>query len=211
MYEFDARTGRYRAPSGRFVSWAVVQATLQDALEVASLEADELARALSAGTVDVDTAAREMQRIIKNTHITATELAVGGRGRMTQADYGRAGQVIREQYAFLQKRMAEVRSGRQAMGRLPGSFRAYVQAGAETMDRVRLALMPARGFTLTRTRLDRAAENCRAGRGVPGCVEEDARGWHPTGEAVAIGQRRCRKACRCTREFQNPATGDTLT
>jgi hypothetical protein len=42
-----------------------------------------------------------MRRVVKNTHLNAIALERGGWANMTPADYGRAGQIIREQYGYL--------------------------------------------------------------------------------------------------------------
>lgn len=207
MYKYDPIAHRYRDIRGRFVAWSEVRRSLFALLDRARSEAVSVGRGVQAGTISLEEAAREMRRIIKSVDITSTELAKGGRGNVTAADWGRAGARIKEQYRYLRDRLAKVARGEPgAMGRLPNNLAAYVQHGAEVYDRVEILEMQIRGADETRTLVSKVADHCRPGKR-PGCVEEQRRGWHPYSEAVAIGQRQCLKGCKCRREHRNSSTG----
>lgn len=91
-----------------------------------------------------------MARAVKNVNYAAVAAASGGVENMTAVERGRAGQIIRQQYAYLRNFAAEIESGKQPLdGRALRRAEMYMQA--------------ARGrFTNRSARGSRPA--CRAGR-----------------------------------------------
>lgn len=210
-YTYDPTAHRYRdLRTGRFVAWQTVERSLYEFLDAAQDEAAEASRALRAGQIDLGGYEARMMRLIKNVHLTSAALAKGGWAQMAPADYGRAGQVIREQYDFLRRRLEAVQSGAQRLdGTLDQRSRQYVQAGKATTARFLREEMRRRGFDQESNRLDPLADHCQPQKR-PGCVEETERGWVPVGDLSLIGQRQCLGGCRCTTLYRNSTTGEVL-
>jgi len=127
-------TGRYRnAQTGRFVSPTVVRAELDAYLANVHEPVMALADALRNGQINLADWQIAMREQIKLTHINAVAEAVGGYQNMTLSDYGRAGQLIREQYGYLQKFAQDIESGKR---RLDGSLgrwaKMYTDAGRKS-------------------------------------------------------------------------------
>lgn len=210
-FTYDPRLHRYRdTHTGRIVPWKQAATELYSALDNYKAEARGLAKALREGTIDVPTWEREMRTLIKDTHSTSTILAKGGRNHMAQSDWGRVGQRVRSEYAFLANRAREVESGRQALdGTLDRRAEMYVEAGGKTFHRALRLEAEIRGYDEERNRLDAQADHCQP-KDRPGCVQVTEWGWVDLGTLPLIGDRQCISGCRCTVEFRNSQTKEVL-
>lgn len=200
-YTWDARSASYRGARGRFVSAQQVREGLDDALDAASARMRALAVQLRERRITLREWQTAMMREVKNVHLYSAAAAKGGWNQMTPADYGRAGQRIRAQYAFLNARAAKIASGEQKLdGSLDRIAAMYGQAGRGTYHVVERREMEARGNDQERN-VRGARDSC------PGCLEATARGWVGIGELVPVGERDCMTSCRCRIIYQR--TGNT--
>lgn len=201
-YEWDSSARRYRGPSGQFIASGRALASLEtDILNLRSVT-DLLADDLRARRMSLVEWRLEMQTVIKHTHLGAAELAMGGRAQMTPADYGRVGQIVREQYGFLEGWVQEIVSGSAPLdGRLGQRARLYVAAARPTYVTIRTHDLRESGFDQERSILT-DAEHCGE------CVSEDAKGWQPIGDMISIGSRTCRVLDKCRAELRNSRTGE---
>lgn len=136
IWEPDAAPGgRYRDKStGRFVKPEVVRGELDTILENSNKDTTQvLAEQLRNRELSVQDWQLEMRAHIKEVHINSIALERGGFQNMTPADYGRAGQIIREQYGYLDKFAKEIQTGEQKLdGTLQARAKLYTEAGRET-------------------------------------------------------------------------------
>lgn len=187
--------GRYRLPSGRFVSRLTVRTTFEQSLANLTKLTDSLAGDLRAGRISLNAWLDEMRDIVKQTHMAAAELARGGRAQMTPSDYGRVGQAVRRQYEFLDRWVAEIKDGGslQTEGRARQYLRAsrshYLSREAEEMER--------RGY-LARNVL-RPGESCAE------CIAETSKGLVAPRFISPPGTRVCRGNCNCFLAFEKVA------
>ena len=134
-------SGRYRDERGRFVASSTVRRELDRYLDNSD-PAKALAEALRGRQLSVADWEVAMRRHVKNTHLNAIALERGGWANMTPADYGRAGQIIREQYGYLKGFAADIASGKQRLdGTLGVRARLYSQAGRNSLYRSKAANM----------------------------------------------------------------------
>jgi hypothetical protein len=125
-------SGRYRDERGRFVASSTVRRELDRYLDTAD-PAKALAEALRGRQLSVADWEVAMRRHVKNTHLNAIALERGGWANMTPADYGRAGQIIREQYGYLRGFANDIASGKQRLdGTLGVRAKLYTGAGRST-------------------------------------------------------------------------------
>ena len=93
---------------------------------------DRLVRDLYAGKVNQQQWTLNAREQIKRTFIAQYMLGRGGRGSMTQADWGRCGAVLKKQYGFLARFEQDLIDGKlseaQAKARLRMYFKASTQA-----------------------------------------------------------------------------------
>jgi hypothetical protein len=132
-----------------------------------------------------------MRAEIKRTHLNAIAMQRGGWANMTPADYGRAGQIIREQYGFLKNFAADILSGKQRLdGTLARRMKLYVDAGRNSFYK---SLHANRKPQITHVMSIRTArDSCKD------CIELD-RKWFRIGDPRYLlpGRRQCNHNCQC--------------
>lgn len=148
-YQWEPDTGvsgRYRdTRTGRFVNGRVVRAELDIYLTNSDDAAAILAQQLRDRGISLADWELAMRREIKRTHLNAIAMQRGGWANMTPADYGRAGQIIREQYAYLRNFANDISTGKQRLdGTLNVRAKLYTQAGRNTFYRSTAANMSAK-------------------------------------------------------------------
>lgn len=157
-FSWDKDLRRYRdADSGRFVRESAVRTARQGIIDRANTEVDALASRLQAGTISVEDWTRSMRDVVKRTTIDQYLLGRGGRNAMTQADWGRIGYRLREQYGYLQRFAQAVDAGQLSDAQIAARAKLYVSATWSTFDRakgaawnIRLPAHPGDGSTKCR-------------------------------------------------------------
>ena len=205
-YTWSLSALRYRdVVSGRFLSTGEALRSLEQDLASLTRRTDQLAADLRSGRLSLIQWRLEMQLVIKHVQLGSATLAKGGRAQMTPADYGRVGQLTREQYGFLEQWTQAIARGEAPLdGRLTSRARLYLDAGTPTYHAVRRAEVRAAGFDEARSIVDPAAEHCDP------CVDEDRKGWQPMAAMIPIGHRDCGNRDRCRVEFRNSTTGTVV-
>jgi hypothetical protein len=187
-------SGRYRDERGRFVASSTVRRELDRYLDTAD-PAKALAEALRGRQVSLADWEVAMRRHVKNTHLNAVAMERGGYANMRPQDYGRVGQIVREQYGYLRGFANDIASGKQRLdGTLGVRAKLYTQAGRETFYRSKQAnLQP--GIDMVRS-VRHARDSCSE------CVSLDGK-WFRVGDPAykLPGQRICTKNCRCSEEY----------
>ena len=194
---------RYRSPDGRFITRVAVRRALEESLTNLERRTDGLHDDLRAGRISLNDWRDEMRMIIKQTQMAALELSVGGRAQTTQADYGRAGQLIRRQYGFLEAWVEQIKAGLPIDNRMEPRAVSYLKAALVAHRTHQRAAFRAAGFDEIRS-IRHPGESCAE------CIAEEARGFVPIGQHVPIGQRQCLNHDNCTEEYRNSQTGEVL-
>ena len=188
-------SGRYRDTStGRYVRGATVRRELDRYLDAAD-PAKALAEALRGRQVSLADAEIAFRRMIKNTHLNAVALERGGWSNMTPADFGRVGQIVREQYGYLKNFGLDIASGKQRLdGTLGVRAKLYSQAGRNSYYRSKAANMSG-GVTHQRS-IRSARDSCRQ------CLDLDRKVFRIDDASFPLpGQRICRANCQCHLEY----------
>lgn len=204
QYGWNDAAGRYiELRSGRFVSESTVRAIVDQTLDGFGARMVALTDSLRGGQLGLSAWQAGMAQEIKAAHLFAAAAARGGWSQLSPADYGRVGQRLRVQYAYLRNRALAIQNGTQRLdGSLIQRTRLYAGAARGTFHAVERVEVAARGFDQERNVLA-PVENC------PGCLAQTGRGWVALGELIPIGQRDCIANCRCTIFYRNSATGVT--
>ena len=189
-------SGRYRdTETGRFIKSATVRRELDTYLDNSDTAARSLAQALRNREISLADWELGMRRHIKNVHLNAIATERGGYANMRPQDYGRAGQIIREQYGYLKNFGNDIASGKQRLdGTLDRRATLYTQAGRESFYRSKHAnLSP--GVDMVRS-IKHARDSCRD------CEYLNGK-WFRVGDpAYSLpGRRQCNKNCRCSEEL----------
>jgi len=140
----------------------------------------------------------EMAKQIKLVHTTAAAGAQGGWLQMSQADWGYTGNLLKNQYGFLDNFAAEVASGQQPLnGRFVRRAGMYGDAGRGSYESMRGRLHRDAGFTEAQRVLG-AADHC------VDCVDW-AGVWKNLAEIEPIGSSVCRSNCACSIIYRSAA------
>jgi len=136
-----------------------------------------------------------MRRHVKNVHLSAIALERGGWANLKPQDYGRAGQIIREQYGYLKRFAGQIASGEQKLdGTLVRRATMYSQIARRSYYQSKRANMRP-DVTHVRTRRS-ARDSCRQ------CLELDMKIFRADDASFPLpGNRICRANCRCHLEY----------
>lgn len=197
-YRWDPNAGpagRYRdAATGRFISHAAVRSQLDHYLDTA-----DPAKALATGLRDKSLSLADwelaMRQHVKTVHLNAIALERGGWANMRPSDYGRAGQIIREQYGYLKNFANDIATGKQRLdGTFPRRAQLYTQAARTSFYKSKHANRQ-EGIDMVRSRRH-ARDSCRE------CIDLDGK-WFRIGDPAykLPGQRICLSNCRCSEEL----------
>jgi hypothetical protein len=191
-------TGRYRdTKTGRFVSPTVIRSELDTLIDNASKGvAEQLTTQLRDGAINLQDWQLAMMKHVKQTTLAAVALERGGFNNMSLSDYGRAGQLIRTQYDYLQNFANEIESGKQ---RLDGTAMAraalYTKSAREAFYVSKQAHGVAAGLTHVRS-IRNSRDSCRE------CLDLDHKIFRIGDPAYKLpGRRLCSKNCLCTEEY----------
>jgi hypothetical protein len=198
-WSFDQDSQRWRYPnSGRAVPEPELRRLLAARQEAVKASMQDNARQLVAGKINAAEFEIRMRAAVKESHLQARLLAVGGKGNATERDFGAVGQRVRREYRYLSEFSALAGKGGLSEAQLV--HRSGMYAGASVRDsyvagRVR-SHMDA-GYTHKRRtgpNDDGTCTTCRTEIG-GGWVAIDAPGWQ-------IGHSECLANCRCNIEFK---------
>jgi len=158
-WQWDDRSKRYRdTSSGRFITTHKA-VTLRDFYtEAVKGDMDKLTRRLTQHKISVQQWTLDMRQIVKETYIDQYMLARGGRGNMTQSDWGRVGGMLKKQYEHINRFARDIDQGRLSEGQVRTRARMYVESSTQAFERAkaesagvpRLPQYPGDGQTICR-------------------------------------------------------------
>lgn len=98
---------------------------------------DALSRRLINGDINVQQWVLEMRQQVKDTFINEYMLGRGGRNNMTQADWGRVGRMLRDQYQYAEGFARDIDAGKVSAGQIRTRARMYVDSGTQAFERAK--------------------------------------------------------------------------
>ena len=187
-------SGRYRDERGRFVASSTVRRELDRYLDNSD-PAKALAEALRGRQVSLADWEVAMRRHVKNTHLNAVAMERGGYANMRPQDYGRVGQIVREQYGYLRGFANDIASGKQRLdGTLGTRAKLYSQAARTSLYKSKAANMS--GGVPHQRSIRSARDSCRQ------CLDLDRKVFRIDDPSFPLpGQRICRANCQCHLEY----------
>lgn len=190
--------------TGRFVPRSEITDQLFKVTKRSSDVMRIISQQLRDGNISLADWQMAMMQEIKTTHLAGAAMQRGGWQQMTQADFGRVGQIVRREYGFLHDLANGIESGEIKLdGRILLRASQYGQAGRETNIKFWDLEADKRGFDQERSVLN-PAEHCKE------CVDEDAKGWQPIGQMIPIGRRICRANDKCDKWYRNSKIEEVL-
>jgi hypothetical protein len=193
QYLFDLTVGGYIDPAGRPVPVTAINAA---ASEVQSRARDEMA-ALTKRLVDGDLTPARWERqasaMLREAHLTATALAVGGWAQVPAFEDDLVDRLTGE-FTYL----AGFRTALPDLteGQIAARADLYASNVWATYQQMRGALAEQTGMDEERNVTDPAAESCAE------CDDLEADDWVPLDTLPEVGERACLARCRCTIEYR---------
>jgi hypothetical protein len=196
QWSYDQKSGRYRDERGRFLSEKSVQALVGGRIDKLDAQLRRFTRMLADGSITLDQWQGSVREAIKAAHLQAAIIGHGGRDGMGSAEYGRIGQRLRQEYAFLQGFARDLLDQRISTPLSLARISLYAASVRSSYWEGIAIRKEKQGFSLMRRILDPAAQHCED------CKLYSSRGIVPIGSIPLPGQRcACRARCRCRVEY----------
>lgn len=206
-YDPRLRGSGYRdTETGRVISYTTVRSEIDTMISVSQDVQLTLSERVSDGTISPGAWREAVRQEIKDNYLDQYFLGIGGRERMTQADWGRAGSMIKEQYQYLEGFHDQVAAEELSQGQIYARARMYVNSSREAYEKALSIAAEDRPYTEHRWDLG-AAEHC------DDCVAIASEGWLPidqpfvspsTGAETVpgAGDTICLTNCQCHLEYR---------
>lgn len=199
-WTYDPVSGRYRRPSGQFMSERAINALVDGRIAKLSDNLRRYTRMLADGSITIDQWQGSVREAIKTAHIQATVLGHGGRDGLGAAEYGRIGQRLRQEYTYLQRFASDILAGRVSGAMALARVQLYAESVRGSYWEGTAIRQERQGYTLMRRILDSQAQHC------DDCLRYARAGMVPIGSLPMPGQRcECRARCRCSVQYRRGA------
>lgn len=206
-FYFRSSDGTYRTPDGDVIPSRVTRDAADVALRQSRERVEDLTGSLRDGDIPLSRWQREMMDEIKDAHVNMGSLAKGGYKQMGQADWGRVGGIVRDEYEYLRGFAEQIEDGDVPLdGRAINRAGMYVDSARGTHHRIERIEMQKRGYNQEKNILG-VAEHCDE------CVALTTRGdngWVPIDTLPEIGQRICLANCKCRVVYRRTAPGEAV-
>ena len=195
-WSYDRNRGRYRDEKGRFLSKKAVGKLVDGRIDKLETQLKQFTRMLSDGSITLDQWQGSVRQSLKAAHIQAATIGYGGRSEMGSAEYGRIGQRLRGEYAYLQGFVRDIIDGRISAPMAAARIGLYAQSVRGSYWQGTEMKEQKRGFSLMRRILDAQAVH------FSDCLGYAARGIVPIGSVPMPGVRcECGARCKCSVEY----------
>ena len=195
-WRYDPGTNRYRGANGRFLSQRTVEALVDGRIDKLGRELRRYTDMLGRGDLTLDQWQQSVREAIKLVHVQAAIIGNGGRESMGSAEWGRIGQRLRAEYAYLQGFARDLLDGRVSTPMALARIGLYAQSVRSSYWEGTSIRQEKQGYSLMRRILDPQAKHCQD------CIDFAARGIVPLGSVPLPGQRcACRANCRCSVKY----------
>jgi hypothetical protein len=151
---------------------------------------------LGDGSITIDQWQGSVREAIKMSHIQAAIIGTGGKDRLSSADWGRIGQRLRSEYAYLQNFASDLLAGRVSGPMALARIQLYAESVRGSYWEGTTIRREQEGYSLMRRILDSQAKHC------DDCLRYARAGIVPIGALPMPGQRcECRARCKCSVEY----------
>lgn len=199
-YTYDRRASRFRDTTrGQFVSRSRILELLDLQVNRAERRLGDIVTAMHEGQLSTVYGQVLMRDELRRLHLQNAALGRGGFDRLSFREYGRAGQMLREDYQRMTNLTNDIANGRVTLPQALNRVHGYVgSARVNFLEAERDAAREgaaSRGVQLEERRRLGASEHCRD------CVRWAGLGWQSLGTLPLPGQQSvCSRNCRCTLE-----------
>lgn len=133
---WSAAAHRYRnTRTGQFIGQTQMLALRDTYASAKAVMAQELAVRVATNDITLGQWQRQMRLDVKRSFIDQYVLGRGGRGTMTQADWGRTGAMIKNQYNFLDGFASAIAGGELSEDQIAARSKLYHNASTQAYER----------------------------------------------------------------------------
>jgi hypothetical protein len=209
-YAWDTRMkgGRYRVilPDGRLgalVARDTIVGLIRDVHDASAARFGLLAQDAVAGLITPADFQQAMMLELRHLYNASSALAVGGYNNMTAVEWGRNGQILRGEYAYLAGFAQDIADGKLTPAQADARARLYAGKAYSRFWAEHTLTQQAAGFTEERWNTAADERVCEGGNRL-GCAGLGALGWVPIGTLPnpGDGSTECLGACRCDKEYR---------
>lgn len=196
-YTWSPGAGRFRAPSGRFVTDAAVLEHVDAVITAGQARIGALTERLVAG--DLTPAAWRLQtaRVLSDVHLTTTSLAAGGWSQLDAPAQRWAAERLQGELGHLRNLAAGFEQGAVSAAQLQARAAMYGDAASATFFAARQREREAAGIEEAKRVLGGSAAHCSD------CVSHAAAGWRPIADVPPPGTAcQCISRCKCRLLFR---------
>lgn len=132
LWYWDDRVKRYRNPTtGQFVGIKEMAGLRTQFLEQQKQSLVGLTRVYASETINFKTYRKQVVETLKQTYIDMYAIGKGGRNNMTQADWGKIGSMLKEQYKYLNPFMDQIEAGKLSEAQINARLKMYINSANE--------------------------------------------------------------------------------
>jgi hypothetical protein len=206
MIEFNALAGRYRdAKTKRFISWSQVERVARQETSRTEKKLAGLYRDYQSGNLDQYQFESQFQQTLKESYIVQSALGKGGIEQLNKSDYGKLGNLLKEQYARVERMSEGIRTGEISEKQVQQRIRGYSQGTLGGFYSTHTDLRELLGYEGMRF-LNPFAKHCAS------CIRHQTDGYVDAKEIIPIGtQCECRLNCRCGIKWRKKVLNPKLT
>ena len=196
-FRWDTTVARYRDNrTGRFVAESRILETAEGFANFTQRNMGNITQRYLDGRIDLNAWQSAMRQEIKDAHLVNAMAGRGGRNAMTQADWGRSGARLRQQYGYLDNLAWERYNGTVTDAQMMTRAKMYSGASRTSYYDGKTAAYQAAEFTEERRVLN-PAEHCAD------CIAYAGLDWQPIGSLPEPGQAsQCLSNCKCNKEYR---------
>jgi hypothetical protein len=192
-WSYDQSTGRYRDEKGKFLSQASVDKLVDARIGKLDASLKGVTRMLSSGNITLDQWEQSVREAIKGAHIQAAIVGYGGKDNMGSGEYGRIGQRLRGEYAYLQGFALDLLEQRISTPMALARIGLYAQSVRGSYWQGTELRKQQQGYGLMERVLDAQAKHCSD------CLRYAGAGRVSIGTLPLPGQRcECGANCKCS-------------
>jgi hypothetical protein len=200
--------GRYRVilPDGRLgalVARDTIVGLIRDVHDASSARFGLLAQDAVAGLITPADFQQAMMLELRHLYNASSALAVGGYNNMTAVEWGRNGQILRGEYAYLAGFAQDIADGKLTPAQADARARLYAGKAYSRFWAEHSLQQLVAGFTEERWNTAADERVCTGGMRL-GCQGLGELGWVPAGTLPnpGDGSTVCLGACRCAKEYR---------
>ena len=174
---------------------------LDDLRERSGERLAKIAQSLQSGRITPDQFRTQVVSVIREMHLGAAILGVGGAGNLSSYHLSLVNQAVNRQVQFLDRFVEQIRSrlgnDQPITSADVARTKQYASAVRSTAVQARRQLMLNEFPQGRERRRTNPAEHC------PDCLEYESEGWQAVGTLPPIGDSQCGDNCKCTFEYDN--------